>query len=86
MGYPKNKVGKIAAELINETFQFKPSERIWLPIANGQMRPIVIPSPMDKIVQKAMCLLLELIYEPELSHFSHGFRPNRGCLTAMSQL
>jgi retron-type reverse transcriptase len=37
-------------------------------------------------VQKAMCLLLELIYEPELSQFSHGFRPNRGCHTAMSQV
>jgi len=82
----KNKIGKIAEELSNETFQFKPSERIWIPKANGKMRPLGIPSPMDKIVQKAMCLLLELIYEPEFSKFSHGFRPNRGCHTAMSQL
>lgn len=50
------------------------------------MRPLGIPSPMEKIVQKAMCLLLELIYEPKLSQLSHGFRPNRRCHTAMSQL
>ena len=66
------KIGKIAAELTNETFQFKPSERIWIPKANGKMRPLGIPSPVEKIVQKAMCLLLELIYEPEFSELSHG--------------
>jgi Reverse transcriptase (RNA-dependent DNA polymerase) len=85
-GIPKNKIGKIAAELTNETFQFKPSERIWIPKANGKMRPLGTPAPMDKIVQKAMGLILELIYEPEFSQLSHGFRPNRGCHTAMSQL
>jgi retron-type reverse transcriptase len=50
------------------------------------MRPLGIPTPMDKIVQKAMALILELIYEPDFSNLSHGFRPNRSCHTAMKQL
>jgi hypothetical protein len=85
-GFSTKKIRKLILELNNETFQFKPSERIWIPKANGKLRPLGKPTPLDKIVQKAMALLLELIYEPEFSQFSHGFRPNRGCHTAMKQL
>ncbi len=85
-GISKNKIEKLSTELTSETFQFKPSERIWIPKANGKMRPLGIPTPRDKIVQKAMSLLLNLIYEPEFSRFSHGFRPNRGCHTALTEI
>jgi group II intron reverse transcriptase/maturase len=85
-GFSPNKIRKLTQELINETFQFKPSEIIWIPKANGKLRPLGIPTPLDKIVTKAMALLLELIYEPDFSRFSHGFRPNRGCHTAIKQL
>jgi group II intron reverse transcriptase/maturase len=85
-GFSPYKIRKLTQELNNETFQFKPSERIWIKKANGKLRPLGIPTPLDKIVQKAMALLLELIYEPDFSQFRHGFRPNRGCHTAMKQL
>jgi len=64
-GFSPNKIKKLTLELNNETFQFKPSERIWKPKANGKWRPLGIHRSQDKIVQKAMALLLELIYEPE---------------------
>lgn len=74
---------RITEELESERFQFK--RREYIPKANG-LRPLGIPSPRDKIVQKAMAILLELIYEQEFLAVSHGFRPKRGCHTAMKQI
>ena len=85
-GMSDNKIARLAQDLRNESFQFKPSKRVWIPKANGKIRPLGIPSPIDKIVQKAMAIILQLIYEPEFSQFSHGFRPKRGCHTAMRQI
>lgn len=87
---------RITEELESERFQFKPTRlrREYIPKANGRlMRPRHnnfvgrgIPSPRDKIVQKAMAILLELIYEQEFLDVSHGFRPKRGCHTAIKQI
>lgn len=77
---------RITEELESERFQFKPTRREYIPKANGKMRPLGIPSPRDKIVQKAMAILLELIYEQEFLAVSHGFRPKRGCHTAIKQI
>ena len=85
-GISKAKIAKLAAELKNESFKFKPSKKVFIPKANGKTIPLGIPSPMDKIVQKAMAILLELVFELNFSNYSHGFRPNRGCHTAMRQL
>lgn len=76
----------MSEDLKNETFRFKPSRRIFIPKANGKTRTLGIPSPMEKIVQKAMATLLELVFELDLSNNSHGFRSNRGTHTAMRQL
>lgn len=83
---------RITEELESERFQFKPTRlrlrREYIPKANGLMRPLRrgIPSPRDKIVPKAMAILLELIYEQEFLDVSHGFRPKRGCHTAIKQI
>jgi retron-type reverse transcriptase len=50
------------------------------------MRPLTIASPLDKIVQEAMKLILEAIYEPLFLNCSHGFRPNRSCHTALRSI
>lgn len=85
-GIPKKKFKELSESLKTEKFQFKPSKRIFIPKANGKMRPLGIPTPIDKIVQKAMQMTLELIYEPIFSNSSHGFRPQRGCHTALCQI
>jgi len=72
--------------LKNERFRFKPTRREYIKKANGSLRPLGIPSPNDKVIHKAMAILLELIYEQEFLDSSHGFRPKRGCHTAIAKI
>jgi len=63
------------------------SRRIYVPKpgSKDKMRPITIPPFIDRVVQKAICLILEAIYEPsfELRNRSFGFRPNKGTQDAI---
>uniref|UniRef100_Q33759 Orf785 protein n=1 Tax=Allomyces macrogynus TaxID=28583 RepID=Q33759_ALLMA len=72
--------------LKNESFRFKSVKRTFKKKTNGKMRPLGIPAPRDKIVQEAMRILLEFIFEPIFSDFSHGFRPQRSCHTALKEV
>jgi len=85
-GVSKEYFKGLSESLKDESFQFKPVKRVYIPKANGKERPLGIPSPRDKIVQKAMANLLNGIYEPVFSQNSHGFRPNRSCHTALAQV
>jgi retron-type reverse transcriptase len=68
-------------------FQFKPGRRMQIPKPGKQgTRPLTIAPPRDKIVQEVMRMILEEIFEPTFFPNSHGFRPNRGCHTALRQL
>lgn len=49
----------------------------------GKLRPLGIPSINDRIVQEVIRTIIEPIYEMNFSNLSHGFRPNRGCHTAL---
>lgn len=74
-------------EMRDGTFQFKPGRRIRIPkLDSSKTRPITIEPPRDKIVQEVMRTILEVIFEPTFSNNSHGFRPNRGCHTALRQV
>jgi len=58
-----------------------------IPKADGiSMRPLTIAPPRDKIVQEVMRMILEAIFEPTFLDNSHGFRPNRGCHTALKKI
>lgn len=80
------KIGKIIESLKDQSFQFRPVRRVFIPKPNGKQRPLGIPSPMDKLVQEVMRIILEQIYEPEFSEHSYGFRPGRGCHSALKQI
>jgi group II intron reverse transcriptase/maturase len=77
---------KLSKDIRSEKFQFKPTRRLYIPKPNGNLRPLGIPSPRDKIVQKAMELVLNLIFEPRFLDTSHGFRPYRSCQSALKQV
>jgi retron-type reverse transcriptase len=80
------RIDAIIQKLADGKYLWSPARRVYVPKANGQKRPISIPCWSDKLVQEVMRLILKAYYEPQLSHCSHGFRPNRSCFTALKQV
>lgn len=82
------RINRIIASLKDHTYQPNPARRVNIPKKSnpGKTRPLGIPSTDDKLVQEVVRMLLEAIYEPTFSTYSHGFRPNRSCHTALSEI
>ena len=80
------KIGRIIDALRHERYRFQPVKRVYIPKKNGRKRPLGLPSWSDKLVGTVMRILLEAYYEPQFSGRSHGFRPRRGCHTALAEV
>ncbi len=80
------KIDRIIEALRYERFRWTPVRRVNLPKPNGGTRPLGIPTWTDKLLQEVIRMILEAYYEPQFSDRSHGFRPDRGCHTALSEV
>lgn len=81
-----SKITKIIDDLRQERYRWTPVRRTYVPKKNGKKRALGLPSWTDKLLQEVIRSLLEAYYEPQFSEASHGFRPHRGCHTALSQI
>lgn len=85
-GYSPVIVEKVIRDLKTQSYQFKPVRRVTIPKGTtGKTRPLGVPSPRDKVVQKGMITILEAVYEPTFSRHSHGFRKGFSCHSALKE-
>jgi group II intron reverse transcriptase/maturase len=85
-GMTLEKIKHIIEDIRCERYRWTPVRRVYIPKKNGKTRPLGMPTWSDKLVQEVMRLILEAYYNVQFSGHSHGFRPERGCHTALSAM
>jgi RNA-directed DNA polymerase len=86
---PESEAAFIAAlqkELRERTYRAQPVRRVYIPKPDGRLRPLGIPTIADRVVQAAVRLVIEPIFEADFEDCSHGFRPGRSAHGAIESV
>ncbi len=85
-GMSKEKISAMIDRIRHERWRWTPVKRVYIPKRSGKLRPLGLPSWSSKVLQEVVRQILDTYFEPRFSNHSHGFRPGRGCHTALSEI
>jgi group II intron reverse transcriptase/maturase len=85
-GMSREKIKTMTDLIRQERWRWTPVKRVYIPKRSGKLRPLGLPSWSSKVMQEVVRQLLSAYFEPRFSDHSHGFRPGRGCHTALSEI
>jgi len=86
-GMDLEKIQTIIEAVRFERYRWSPARRIYIEKKNStKKRPLGMPTWSDKLLQEVVRMILDAYYEPQFSDRSHGFRPGRGCGSAIDSI
>jgi retron-type reverse transcriptase len=85
-GMSREKIDRVIEAIRLERWVWPPARRVNIDKPKGGQRPLGMPDWSPKVVQDIIRSILEAYYEPQFSDHSHGFRPKRGCQTALTEI